>query len=184
MKTTFSIYRIDILLKQEDWIIKHRELGSDQSFKSSANPHLVPPPPIPAHVLSDEMDNIDYCFEAARLQSTQNWPVPYIEPEKLTAAGFYYTGQDDNLKCFECGIKICQWVEGDDVMFEHQRWSPRCGFIHGIDCGNVPIGVDPSTVLPPRWSRWDVCGPCDIEYRPTSGPGNHNFTAKLQLLIK
>ena len=83
------------------------ELGSDQSFKCLTNPYLVPRPPIPAHVLSVEMDCINYCFEAASLQGTQNWPVPYIEPEKLAATGFYYTGHDDKLKCFECGIEIC-----------------------------------------------------------------------------
>ena len=162
-------------------IIKHRELGSDQSFKPSANPHLVPPPPIPAHVLSDEVDNIEYRFEAARLQSFENWPVPYIEPEKLAAAGFYYTGEVDKVRCFECHIEICQWVEGDNPMVDHQRWSARCRFIRKIHCGNVPIGDDPSSVPPPRPSNWDVCGPCSIEYRPTSGSNDHNFTAELQL---
>ena len=160
-------------------IVKRRELGSDQSFKPSANPHLIPPPP--AHVFSDEVDNIEYRFEAARLQSFGNWPARYIEPEKLAAAGFYYTGEDDKVRCFECHVEICEWVEGDNPMVDHQRWSARCRFVRKLHCGNVPIGVDPSTVPLPRQRSWDACGPCGVEHRPASGPDNRNFTAELQL---
>lgn len=163
-------------------IIKPLELGGDSNFKTSTNSHLTPVPrTIAPHVLTDEVDNVDYRFEAARLQSFENWPVSYIEPEKLAAAGFYYTGEGDKVRCFECQVEICQWVEGDNPMVDHQRWSARCRFIRKMHCGNVPIGVDPSTVLPPRPRSRDVCGPYGIEYRPTSGPDNHNFSSELQL---
>ncbi|XP_076658047.1 death-associated inhibitor of apoptosis 1-like [Halictus rubicundus] len=164
-------------------IVEHRiALGSDSSIKSSANSQLTPPTPPTTHSLNDEVDNIDYRFEQARLQSFENWPLPYIiEPKRLAAAGFYYTGEDDKVRCFECRVEICQWVEGDNPMVDHQRWSARCRFIRKINCGNVPIGVDPNTVLPPRPRSRDVCGLYGVEYRHTSGPDNHNLTSELQL---
>ncbi|XP_076549096.1 baculoviral IAP repeat-containing protein 7-B isoform X1 [Osmia lignaria lignaria] len=180
--TSFFITGFEVVRSKMTGIIKPLELGGDSNFKTSANSHLTPVPrTIAPHVLTDEVDNVDYRFEAARLQSFENWPVSYIEPEKLAAAGFYYTGEGDKVRCFECQVEICQWVEGDNPMVDHQRWSARCRFIRKMHCGNVPIGVDPSTVLPPRPRSRDVCGPYGIEYRPTSGPDNHNFSSELQL---
>ena len=162
-------------------IIKHRDLGNDTNLKSSGNAHLTPSVSVTPDTCHDEADNVDYHFEAARLQSFENWPVTYIEPEKLAAAGFYYTGESDKVKCFECQVEICKWVEGDIPMVDHQRWSARCRFIRKLNCGNVPIGVDPDTVTPPRPRSRDVCSPYGLEYRPTSGPDDHNFSMELQL---
>ncbi|CAK9799602.1 Apoptosis inhibitor IAP [Anthophora plagiata] len=162
-------------------IIKLRELTNESNLKSSANSHLISRVPLTSHVSRDEVDNADYRFEAVRLQSFQNWPITYIEPEKLAAAGFYYTGESDKVRCFECQVEICQWEEGDVPMVDHQRWSARCRFIRMMNCGNVPIGVDPSTVLPPRPRGTDVCSPYSIDYRTASGPDNQNFSTELQL---
>lgn len=160
----------------------HIDLESDLSIKSSANSQLTPSTPTKCPLLYDEVDNCDYRFEQARLQSFENWPVPdIIEPKRLVAAGFYYTGEGDTVRCFECRVEICQWVEGDNPMVDHQRWSARCRFIRKMNCGNVPIGVDPNTVLPPRLRSSDVCGPYGVEYRPMSNPDNHNFTSELKL---
>ncbi|XP_076750908.1 baculoviral IAP repeat-containing protein 8 [Xylocopa sonorina] len=162
--------------------IMHRELQSVSNFKSSANAQLPPPAlPVVSPALNDEVDNADYRFELARLQSFKNWPISYIAPEKFADAGFYYTGESDKVKCFECEVEICQWVEGDNPMVDHQRWSPGCRFIRKINCGNVPIGEDPNTVSSPRPRSRDVCGAYGLEYRPTSGPDNHNFSTELQL---
>nr|XP_031849592.1 death-associated inhibitor of apoptosis 1-like isoform X2 [Nomia melanderi] len=164
-----------------DIIKHHRELESDSNVKPSANIQLTLQSPIQSHLLNNEVDNIDYRFELARLQSFENWPVQYIEPEKLAAAGFYYTGEGDKVRCFECSIEICHWVEGDNPMIDHQHWSAWCRFIRKINCGNVPIEVDPSTNLPPRFRSRDICGHYGIEDRPISGLDNHD-QSKLQLL--
>lgn len=125
-------------------MIKHRELESDADFKPSPNSCLSPPSVIIPRVLQDEVDNCDYRFEAARLQSFEDWPVPFIERETLAADGFYYTGVCDVVRCFECLLELSQWVEGDNPMVDHQRWSPECRFIRKMPCGNVPIGEDRS----------------------------------------
>ncbi|XP_015599785.1 death-associated inhibitor of apoptosis 1 isoform X2 [Cephus cinctus] len=132
--------------------------------------HLAPPPmllPLHSH---DVVDGNDYHFEEARLRSYRNWPLDYMDPAILARAGFFYTGEGDKVTCFECHVKICQWVEGDNPMVDHQRWSARCRFIRKIPCGNVPIGIDPSAIPPPAPRSRDVCGPYGIECRLQSGP--------------
>ncbi|XP_044016513.1 death-associated inhibitor of apoptosis 1-like [Aphidius gifuensis] len=127
------------------------------------------------HNHHDEVDNrgdalIDYHFESARRESYRNWPLAYMDPCKLSAAGFYYTGINDRVKCFECGIEICQWVEGDNPMSDHQRWRANCRFIRKIPCGNVPIGVDPTTIPQASSRSRDVCGTYGEEIRPNATP--------------
>lgn len=61
---------------------------------------------------SEEIDNIDYRFEAARFQSFENCHIPYIGPKKFAAVGFYYRSEGDKVTCFECQAKIWYWIEG------------------------------------------------------------------------
>lgn len=78
---------------------------------------------------TDEADNVDYHLEAARLASYRDWPLSFMEPAKLAAAGFYFTGKDDKVKCFECQVEIFHWTRGDNPMSDHQRCSGRCRYI-------------------------------------------------------
>lgn len=121
----------------------------------------------------DEVDHRDYRMEEVRLQSYENWPVPFMDPGKMAAAGFYYTGESDKVRCFECKVEICQWLEGDNPMADHQRWQEQCRFIRKIPCGNVPIGESPTSIPTPRPRSRDVCGPYGIEYRAGSSPDCH-----------
>lgn len=158
--------------------IEQRDCHRDnlQTFKPQANLRLTQfnqQLQSPNH--TDEVDNRDtprqdYRFESVRLASYGNWPVAYMDPAKLSSAGFYYTGEGDNVKCFECGVVICQWVEGDNPMSDHQRWQSNCRFVRKQPCGNVPIGVDPSTIPSPSPRSRDVCGRYGEEIRPSSSP--------------
>lgn len=114
----------------------------------------------------DDVDYTDFRFESARLNSYVNWPLSYIEPKTLAAAGFYYTSQKDAVKCFECGLVLRQWTQGDNPWVDHQQFSGHCRFLRGIPCGNVPIGADPDTILPAEQRSRDFCGIYGIEYRP------------------
>lgn len=119
----------------------------------------------------DDVDYTDYRFEIARLDSFVNWTVPFIGPKKLAAAGFFYTGKDDRVKCFECLVVLSGWTEVDNPMVEHQRWSGKCRFVRNIPCGNVPIDADP-TMIPKIPRRLDTCGLYGVKYMPYSGPDN------------
>ncbi|XP_029177517.1 putative inhibitor of apoptosis isoform X2 [Nylanderia fulva] len=129
---------------------------------------------------NDEVDNIDYRFEIARLESFRkyNWSCTWMKPEILTAAGFYYTGQSDKVKCFECHVEICQWQPQDKPMVDHQRWSGRCRFVRDVPCGNVPIGADPNSIPASVPKGMDVCGPYGPVYMPFSGPDNEEFSVE------
>lgn len=148
--------------------IERKSILTDGFFKPTSNLHLPPSSPIINNIFFDEIDGIDYHFEDARLESYRNWPCTSVIPERLASAGFYYTGESDKVRCFECHVEISQWLPGDDPMVDHQRWSGKCRFIRNIPCGNVPTGVDPSTIPPPVPRGRDVCGPYGIEYCPNA----------------
>ncbi|KAI4491236.1 hypothetical protein M0802_010332 [Mischocyttarus mexicanus] len=132
-------------------------------------------PPLSTLKSVDEVDNVNYRFESERLRSFRNWPVSFLKPEKLAEAGFYYLGEGDKVKCFECNIEICQWVENDDPMEDHARWSDRCRFIKKEPCGNIPLGADPN-VIPQLRASIDICGIYN------HNGDNDTLTKELQLL--
>ena len=41
-------------------------------------------------------------------------------------------GYADCLRCFYCGVGLKSWAENDDVMTEHIRFRPHCGYILSI----------------------------------------------------
>ncbi|XP_034949212.1 death-associated inhibitor of apoptosis 1 [Chelonus insularis] len=142
------------------------------------NQHLQP---------SDQIDEVDnqthspnYRYESVRLQSFTNWPVPYMDPAKLAASGFYFTGEGDYVKCFECDIKIGQWVEGDNPMSDHQRWQSNCRFVKRLPCGNVPIDANVSVDEPASSRSRDVCGHYDDDFRPNAVPDFRIGDGKMQ----
>ncbi|KAL1262521.1 hypothetical protein QQF64_007786 [Cirrhinus molitorella] len=78
--------------------------------------------------------------EEARLNSFTGWPADSpVQPEDLAAAGMYYLGTNDNVRCFCCGQQLAGWEEGDDAWGEHAKHYPNCFFILGHDVGNVPL---------------------------------------------
>jgi E3 ubiquitin-protein ligase XIAP len=94
--------------------------------------------------------NIDYNYEVNRLASFVNWTVAFIDKNLLALLGFYYFGPSDMVKCHFCGVEIGMWEEGDDVLTDHMRWSPSCGFIRRNQTSNVPINAARlDEILPP-----------------------------------
>ena len=53
----------------------------------------------------------------------------------MAARRYFYTGEDDTVRCFEFNVEICEWVEGDHPLGGHQRWQGFCEFIRKIPCG-------------------------------------------------
>ncbi|PIK61632.1 baculoviral IAP repeat-containing protein 2 [Apostichopus japonicus] len=79
-------------------------------------------------------------IESQRVKSFENtsWPenIP-VTIYRLANAGFYFTGIDDEVKCFSCLIIIRDWKQGDSPKGRHKRSSPRCRFVQGIDARNI-----------------------------------------------
>lgn len=159
----------------------HESLSSLKAALQLRSSHIQLSTSSPAASV-DEVDNRDYRMEEVRLRSYDNWPVPFMDPAKLAAAGFYYTGLSDIVRCFECKVEICEWCEGDNPMVDHQRWQVKCRFIRKIPCGNVPIGQSASSVPPALPKGLDVWGPYGIDHRAGSSPDCHSVAAKVELL--
>ncbi|XP_018415079.1 PREDICTED: baculoviral IAP repeat-containing protein 7 [Nanorana parkeri] len=72
----------------------------------------------------------DLLEERQRLRTFHNWPqYSGVSPEQLARAGFFYTGQRDNVRCFHCDGELRNWEQGDDPWREHAKWFPRCEFL-------------------------------------------------------
>ncbi|XP_046403427.1 death-associated inhibitor of apoptosis 1-like isoform X2 [Ischnura elegans] len=102
--------------------------------------------------------------EDQRIKTFQNWPLDYLRPEVLAAAGFYHV-RDDLVRCAFCKIEIVRWEKGDIPMKEHKRWSSHCPFVRGIPCGNIPIDesgasheTDNGEMMANENLSYDTCG--------------------------
>lgn len=85
------------------------------------------------------MYDLQLNYERERLKTFKDWPVMFLKPKILAAAGFYFLKREDVVKCIFCGVEIGQWQRGDIPMEEHLKWSPSCGFVLHLSVGNVPI---------------------------------------------
>ncbi|XP_061171223.1 baculoviral IAP repeat-containing protein 7-like isoform X1 [Saccostrea echinata] len=75
----------------------------------------------------------NYAVESTRLTSFNNWPqYKHQTPPQLAAAGFFYAGFGDNVKCFYCDGGLRNWEPGDEPWVEHARWFPRCSFVRTV----------------------------------------------------
>lgn len=148
---------------------------------ASAPLDVGPSPPSPLQPGNRNMQILNMKSEADRRRTFEDWPVAFMDTNRLSAAGFYFTNRNDVVRCAFCGVEVGRWEEGDDAFRDHQRWSPSCGFLKGLRVGNIPIASDSqpgtssssSSLLPlssQETSRsYDVCGPY-MELRPNSGP--------------
>ncbi|KAK3596950.1 hypothetical protein CHS0354_002517 [Potamilus streckersoni] len=55
------------------------------------------------------------------------WP-PYLDqtPQQMAAAGFFFTGNQDYTRCYQCGGGLRNWEPADNPWIEHCRWYPTC----------------------------------------------------------
>lgn len=128
----------------------HTDNNSSRDKHMAESRKPSPPPPAPSMQPSEPKSAEDLNHEAIRLQTFENWTVPYVDKHQLALLGFYYFGPSDMVKCHFCGVEIGMWEEGDDVLTDHMRWSPYCILLRRGDTPNVPIDEDRlNQALPP-----------------------------------
>ena len=60
---------------------------------------------------------------------SKKWPVGLTQKtDKLSEAGFFYTGLADKVICYYCGGRINQWISEDDPWLEHMKHFSSCAF--------------------------------------------------------
>ncbi len=81
--------------------------------------------------------------EDSRLKTFSLWPSSaQLNPEKLAAAGFFYTGDGDTCQCFFCDLKLRNWSHTNDPWETHRRYAPHCVLVRGAKSENVPLERD------------------------------------------
>lgn len=78
-------------------------------------------------------------YEKNRLDTFIEWPITWLKPTELAAAGFYYLRTSDHCACVFCRGIVGGWETGDTPQNEHQRHFPHCPYIRGQPVGNIPI---------------------------------------------
>ena len=65
-----------------------------------------------------------------RMLTFENWPEdnPKV-PQELFEAGFFYSGNDDSVRCFSCGGYVEGWNVSDNPWVEHGKIHPACVFV-------------------------------------------------------
>lgn len=94
-------------------------------------------------------NSADMEHEWGRLISFKTFPgdAPVYRAQ-LASAGFYYTGVDDEVRCFSCSYAHKAWQRGDSPVDIHRTKSPQCKFIKGEENENKPIHDFRSTRRP------------------------------------
>ena len=83
-------------------------------------------------------------FEGNRLQSFLKWPNDAkAYASQLSSAGFYFSGEVDEVTCFACNGKIKDWKDTDVPIQKHKEMFPTCPLI----LGDI-VGVN---LLPPNF---------------------------------
>nr|XP_033803888.1 inhibitor of apoptosis protein-like [Geotrypetes seraphini]XP_033803889.1 inhibitor of apoptosis protein-like [Geotrypetes seraphini]XP_033803890.1 inhibitor of apoptosis protein-like [Geotrypetes seraphini] len=80
----------------------------------------------------------DFSCELYRMSTFSSFPtnVPVSE-RSLARAGFYYTGVNDKVKCFSCGLMLDNWKPGDNALEKHKQLYPSCNFIQSFHVSNL-----------------------------------------------
>ncbi|XP_040113793.1 baculoviral IAP repeat-containing protein 2 isoform X2 [Oryx dammah] len=75
----------------------------------------------------------DFSCELYRMSTYSTFPtgVPVSE-RSLARAGFYYTGVNDKVKCFCCGLMLDNWKQGDNPIEKHKQLYPSCSFVQNL----------------------------------------------------
>ncbi|MEE6472887.1 hypothetical protein FKM82_009766 [Ascaphus truei] len=109
---------------------------------------------------SSSMCKIEYDFscELYRISTFYSFPsnVPVSE-RSLAKAGFYYTGTDDKVKCFSCGLMLDNWKKGDNAAEKHKRLYPSCSFIHNAPSVNLGSSLYSAFSPPATTSSQSQC---------------------------
>ncbi|KAH3729135.1 hypothetical protein DPMN_055098 [Dreissena polymorpha] len=95
--------------RQRQYAELQKNLGATSSSHSSRSPQYST---FESRLLSYESDN----FRSIK------------SPEELAAAGLFYTGVGDEVRCFSCNGGLRNWEGHDDPWIEHCKWFPACTF--------------------------------------------------------
>jgi len=61
------------------------------------------------------------------------WAPVSVDSDALAEAGFYYTGDADEVRCYACRQSFSKWQHGDVPLDVHRRRCPSCPVVLALD---------------------------------------------------
>lgn len=87
-------------------------------------------PPVRTEDALHVTSQTDLQSEHHRMTTFVDWPEDCpVRPWELASAGFYYLGNQDNVKCYKCAVMLRNWEPQDIPWEEHKRWSSDCPLV-------------------------------------------------------
>ena len=105
--------------------------------------------------MSDDHCTLNFDVLEDRFVTFIQWQGP-LDYQLMAEAGFVYTGQEDLVFCFHCGIKLDRWSKDMEPLLRHKEESPTCSFMRQRlqavkgERGKTKSVVAPSKPLNPR----------------------------------
>ncbi|XP_022249892.1 putative inhibitor of apoptosis isoform X2 [Limulus polyphemus] len=85
---------------------------------------------VDAPVLNKGYGGKYFSHEQDRLDTFDIWPDNSpVDKFSLAKAGFYYSGREDEVVCFSCGLHLKHWDFSDSPASKHHQASPCCTFV-------------------------------------------------------
>ncbi|KAK3596949.1 hypothetical protein CHS0354_002516 [Potamilus streckersoni] len=120
-----EVPRASNITYEDDTVRQQQKSGSGETtprlqshpLEESAQSEADNRPKFPEHVL----------LPSRIVTFSHGWP-PYLDqtPQQMAAAGFFFTGNQDYTRCYQCGGGLRNWEPGDNPWIEHCRWYPTC----------------------------------------------------------
>ncbi|MCK5892860.1 MAG: hypothetical protein KAG53_00300 [Endozoicomonadaceae bacterium] len=107
----------------------HRELPPHKQLNTTQPPHTHELA-LGATASNNEHGNIEYATKEARLNTLKAFTSEGKTAEGLANAGLYYTGNNDEVKCFQCNAAINTWEKEDIPFIKHFRQNSSCSYVH------------------------------------------------------
>jgi len=96
-----------------------------------------------------------------------SWAPGSVDRGQLAEAGFYYTGEADEVRCYCCRESFAGWKDGDVPLDVHRRRSPTCHVVADLDRKHPSLRPPPPSFSNARVDEASVKLPADVQ---TDGP--------------
>ncbi|XP_053396575.1 baculoviral IAP repeat-containing protein 8-like [Mercenaria mercenaria] len=123
---SFSPLNVESVSSNNYQQLKRRHVTSGQSLENAPGTNVVA---TNLHRPTNPSRHPEYTDYSQRLRSYARWTLRNPDSVRLSEAGFFFTNQYDLVRCFQCGIGLKDFSEGDNPLMEHVRHSPNCQFL-------------------------------------------------------
>ena len=112
------LQRTDYIMRSEE-ICAYPILGLNEYYQElQSNPNMT----------TDERMK----YDIIRCSTFSAYPNSDVSSMSLSRAGFYYEGNGDEVKCFQCGLKWKNWRGNDNPIEIHKDNSSNCAYINDV----------------------------------------------------